>query len=203
MSQAGTAHFLCYNEVMEINLGQLAIPELIVMTVAGVAVLLFGYRIKKAAFFIIWFLIGLNLMNNLMPEINKWVPQIATSELWQNLLPIAGGLLLALLGFSIEKLCVSLLCFALVMLITVQYFGAEIPTLAIGAIVGVIVGAFAVTMMKPAFIIASAAAGAYALTLCILHWFSGISFGVFYFPILIGLAVIGAIFQFATTKHLE
>ena len=203
MSQAGTAHFLCYNEVMEINLGQLAIPELIVMTVAGVAVLLFGYRIKKAAFFIIWFLIGLNLMNNFMPMINEWVPQIAASELWQSLLPIAGGLLLALLGFSIEKLCVSLLCFALVMLITVQYFGTALPTLAIGAIVGVIVGSFAVTMMKPAFIIASAVAGAYALTLCILVWFPDINGEIFYFPMLIGLGVIGAIFQFATTEHLE
>lgn len=173
------------------------------MTVAGVAVLLFGYRIKKAAFFIIWFLIGLNLMNNFMPEINKWVPQIAASEFWQNLLPIAGGLILALLGFSIEKLCVSLLCFALVMLITVQYFGTDIPTLAIGAIIGVMVGAFAVTMMKPAFVIASAAAGAYALTLCILVWFPDISREIFYFPMLIGLAAMGAIFQFATTKHVD
>lgn len=173
------------------------------MTLAGVAVLLFGYRIKKAAFFIIWFLIGLNLMNNFMPEINKLVPQIAASELWQNLLPIAGGLLLGLLGFSIEKLCVSLLCFALVMLITVQYFGTGIQTLAIGAVIGVIVGAAAATLIKPAFIIASAVAGAYALTLCILVWFPGIDGKIFYFPMLIGLGAIGAVFQFSTTKHLE
>ena len=75
------------------------------MTAAGLALMFFGYRIKKVAFFIIWFILEYNLMVFLMPTLNNMVPDMATNNLYQILLPIAGGLLLALLGFSIEKLC--------------------------------------------------------------------------------------------------
>lgn len=177
--------------------------ELIIFIILGLAVLLFGFRVKKAAFFIIWFLLGLNLMNFLMPTINNLVPQIAGNDLWQNLLPIAGGLLLALLGFSIEKVCIGGICFVLVMLATIQYFGTDIQTLAIGAIIGVIAAGAAVALMKPAIIIATSVAGSYALTLVLFAFFPQIqdSFGTLYWPILIGLAAVGGIFQFVTTKR--
>lgn len=181
----------------------LELPELVIMALAGAAVLLFGYRIKKIAFFIVWFLLGLNLVIYLLPWINNMVPEIGNNALWQNLLPIAGGLLLALLGFSIEKICVGGICFALTMMITVQYFGTEAQTLVIGAVVGIILAGVAVMMMKPAIIIATAIAGAYALTSCILTWLPDISPETYYFPILIGLAAIGAIFQFITSKHID
>lgn len=179
------------------------IYESLVMAAIGLAVLLFGYRIKKIAFFIIWFLIGYNLMMLLMPAINNAVPQIAESTLYQILLPIGGGLLLALLGFSIEKICVAGICFFLVMLITVQYFGTEIPTLAVGAILGVIAGAAGTAMMKPAIILATAIAGGWALTIALLEIFPAIDAKVFYFPMLLGFAILGAIFQFSTTKHVD
>lgn len=175
--------------------------ELVILAALGLVVLLFGYRIKKVAFFIIWFILGFNLMGLLMPTLNSWVPQIAENDLWQALLPIAGGLLLALIGFSIEKLCLALTCFGLVMMVTVQFFGTDLLTLAIGAIVGVIAGACAVNMMKPAMIIATAIAGAYALTLVLLVIIPQIDVNVWYWPILIGLAVVGSLFQFSTTKH--
>lgn len=177
------------------------IYESLVMAAVGLAVLLFGYRIKKIAFFIIWFLIGYNLMMLLMPAINNAVPQIAGNSLYQILLPIGGGVLLALLGFSIEKICVAGICFFLVMLITVQYFGTDIPTLAIGAILGVIAGAAGTAMMKPAIILATSIAGGWALTIALLEIFPAIDGKILYFPMLIGSAVLGAIFQFATTKH--
>ena len=179
------------------------IYESLVMAAIGLAVLLFGYRIKKIAFFIIWFLIGYNLMVLLMPMINSAVPQIAESTLYQILLPIGGGLLLALLGFSIEKICVAGICFFLVMLITVQYFGTDIPTLAVGATLGVIAGAAATAMMKPAIIIATSIAGAWALTIALLEIFPVIDGRIFYFPFIAAFAVLGAIFQFATTKYVD
>ena len=89
------------------RINNFGLPELLIMAGLGLAVLLFGYRIKKIAFFIIWFILGYNLMMFLMPVINGAVPQIADSQLYQVLLPIGGGLLLALLGFSIEKVGIS------------------------------------------------------------------------------------------------
>ena len=185
------------------NLDKLGIPEAIIMLGLGLAVLMFGYRIKKIAFFIIWFILGFNLILWLLPTINDLIPDIANSELYQNLLPIGGGLLLALLGFSVEKICVGGICFAVIMLITVQYFGTEMQYLAIGGIVGVIMAGVAVTLMKPATIIATALAGAYALTLSILKLNSEIDFGVMYWPMILGITAVGALFQFLTTKRVS
>lgn len=195
------------NKIEEIskfaNLDKLGIPEAVIMLVLGAAVLLFGYRIKKIAFFIIWFLLGFNLMVWLMPTINNLVPEIASSELYQTLLPIGGGLILALLGFTIEKLCVSGICFVLTMLITIQYFGTDMQVLAIGGIVGVVVAGVAVMVMKPAVIIATAVAGAYALTLAIMKLNTDINFEAMYWPMLLGIAAVGSIFQFLTTKRIR
>ena len=176
---------------------------MIILAIVGLLLLVCGYRIKKIAFFIIWFLLGYQLVVFLMPTLNNMVPQIAENVLWQNLLPVGGGLLLALLGFSIEKLCVGGICFALVMTITAQYFGTEIQTLAIGAIVGVIAAGAAVMLMKPAIIVATSAAGGYALTMVILAAFTGISLETFYWPILLGSTAVGSVIQFATTKSLD
>lgn len=176
---------------------------MIIMAAIGLALIFFGYRIKKIAFFLIWFILGYNLMGLLMPVINNAVPEIAANNLYQILLPIAGGLLLALMGFSIEKLCVGGICFALTMLITVQYFGTEMQTLAIGGVVAVLVAGAAVMLMKPATIIATAVAGAYALTIATLALFPDISKETYYFIILGGAAAIGSVFQFLTTKHVS
>ena len=183
--------------------GKMEIYELLIFIALGLTVLLFGYRVKKIAYFIIWFILGYNLMGFLMPTVNNMVPEIAGNSLYQLLLPIAGGLLLALLGFSIEKLCLGGICFALVMIVTVRYFGAEMSTLAIGGVVGVIAAGAAVMIMKPATIVATAVAGAYALTLAIFALATEINQEAYYWPMLIGLSVIGSIFQFVTTKRLS
>ncbi|MBQ1373654.1 DUF4203 domain-containing protein [Candidatus Saccharibacteria bacterium] len=188
---------------MKLDFASFGTPEMLIMTAAGLALMFFGYRIKKVAFFIIWFILGYNLMVFLMPTLNNMVPDMATNNLYQILLPIAGGLLLALLGFSIEKLCVGGICFALVMLITVQYFGAEIQTLAIGGIIGIIAAGAAVMLMKPATIIATSLAGAYALTIAILALVPDISKETYYFIILGGATAVGSLFQFLTTKRVS
>ena len=188
---------------INLDLSRLQIPEVIVMAIAGLLLLFFGYRIKKVGFFIIWFLIGFNLMRILMPWINSVAgPAVAESDLWQMLLPIAGGLLLAMLGFSIEKICVAGMVFGIVLMLTTQYFGTEIQTLVIGAIIGVVLAGFAVTMMKPTIIIATALMGAYTLALAIFK-FSAVDPKVFYFPIIIILTAVGSVVQFVTTKHID
>ena len=183
--------------------GGMSLFELYIMAALGLVLMLFGYRVKKVAFFIVWFIIGYNLMMFMMPMLNNMVPAIASSELYQILLPIAGGLLLALLGFSIEKVCLAGICFCLVMMVTVQYFGTDIMTLAIGAIIGVVAGAASTAMIKPATIIATALAGAYALTVALLNIFPVLDSGVLYFPLIGAFALLGSIFQFATTKHVS
>jgi len=190
---------LCYNEPM--NIQSLEYWQLWVFLAAGLAVLFAGYKIKKIGFFIIWFLIGFRLMDYLMPTLNNLVPEIASNDLWQILLPVAGGILLGFLGFTIEKICVAGIVFGLTMVITMQYFGTEMQTIAIGAVVGVILAAISVAMIKPAIIIATAIAGGYGVTVALLTLFPQIDGAVFYWPMLAGISALGAIVQFKTSHH--
>lgn len=182
-----------------LNTAGLEVWQLWVMLAIGVLLLVAGYKVKKAAFFIIWFILGYMLTSYFMPTLNSLVPEIASQELWQWLMPLCGGVLLALLGFSIEKVCLGGICFALVMAITVEYFGTEPQTLAIGAVVGVIAAGAAVTMMKPATVAATAIAGAYCVTMGVIH-LTGIDGAVWYWPCMAGLSLIGSAIQFITTK---
>ena len=193
---------MCYNKPMEMISG-MEVWEIVVMMALAAVLLLFGYRVKKAAFFIIWFLLGYNLMAFLMPEICRVWDVVAESEIYQTLIPIAGGAVLAMFGFTIEKICVSGITFILTMLITIQYFGADMQSLAIGGVVGVILSGVAVMMMKPAILVATSAAGAYALTISIIALASDINFETVYWPMIIGFTVFGSVFQFITTKRIK
>ena len=175
--------------------------ELLITAALGLAVLLFGYRIKKLAFFIVWFILGWHLVVLFLPNFMHLLPEVVNTTLYKDVLfPIAGGVLMGMLGFTIEKLCVSLICFFLVMAITVQYFGTDWLTLAIGTIVGAVAGGLAVHLIKPAIIVATSAAGSYAITTTIIA-LASLNQEVFYFPLLIGIAVLGGLFQFSSTKH--
>ena len=187
---------------MEIVQG-MEVYELVILMIAGALLVLSGYRIKKIAFFIIWFILGYNLAGFLMPWLEQMVPQIAENDLWQILIPIGGGLLLALLGFSIEKFCVGGICFALAMLVTVRYFGTTPQFLAIGGVVGVIAAGAAVMLMKPATIVATSLAGAYALTLAVFALSAEINQEIFYWPMLVGITLLGTMVQFLTTKRMS
>lgn len=167
----------------------------------GLALMFFGYKVKKLAFFAIWFILGYTAMGYLMPIINSSVAEIASNQLLQTLLPIAGGLLLGLMGFMIEKICLGGICFGLVVMMTAQYFGTEIQTMAIGAVVGVLIAGFAVMMMKPATIVATSVAGAYAVTLAALALFPELDAKMLYWPMILGLGALGSVVQFLSTKH--
>ena len=176
--------------------------ELILLVAIGLSLCLFGYRIKKIAFFVIWFLIGYQLTSHFLPDILNLIPDISNQNLWHWLLPIAGGLLLSLIGFSIEKLCIGGICFALTIIITIKQFGTDMSTLAVGAVIGILLAGFAVMMMKPATIIATSVAGAYAIMLASFAIFTSLDQATYTIPIIAGATIIGALFQFTTTKRL-
>ena len=163
--------------------------------------LLAGYRIKKITFFIAWFIIGYYIMDTfLMGVINNAVPQIANDAIYQNLLPFAGGVLMGCLGFTLEKLCVAGITLGATMMITTQYFGTDVTTLLIGLVIGVILAGVATALMKPAYIVATSAMGAYLLTIALIGLVTAINLQPYYFLILIAFAAIGIISQFSTTK---
>lgn len=168
---------------------------------AGLLLMFLGYKIKKIAFFIVWFLLGYIATGYLMPIINGAVAEIANSEMWQSLLPIGGGLLLGLLGFMVEKVCVGGVCFGLTLMMTAQYFGTEMQTMIIGAVIGAVVGGVAVMMLKPATILATAVAGAYALTLAILALAPDLDKETLFWPMIAGFSVLGAGVQFVSCRH--
>lgn len=168
---------------------------------AGLVLLFLGYKIKKIAFFIVWFLLGYIATGYLMPIINGAVAEIANSDLWQSLLPIAGGLLLGLMGFMIEKICLGGAVFGLTLMMTAQYFGTEIQTMVIGGIVGAILSGVAVMVIKPATIIATSVAGGYALTLAILALAPDLDEEMLFWPMILGFSAVGSLVQFITTRH--
>ena len=187
---------------MLMEMHNMEVYEIILALILGAFVCLFGYRLKKMVIFLAFFLIGYTIMGRIMPVLNANLPAIAESSFWQTLLPICGGLVLSLLGFSIEKLCVGLLvCFATIA-IGINQFGLSWEVVCIAAIIGVILGAIAVNMIKPATIIVTAAAGALVVADAIFALNIGMSHD-FYTLILIGIAAIGAVFQFTNTKHID
>lgn len=190
---------VCYNEAMKLDFNELNQVEIIVTIIMGLLLLLAGYKIKKIAFFVVWFLIGFNLMQHLMPWINGWMPDIV-GTFWQTLLPIAGGLLLALMGFTIEKVCVAGIVFGVVLMIGSQ-FGTDIQTLAISAVIGVIAAGAAVMLIKPAIIIVTSLAGAYTITLGAFFFAQDVLTIEYFFPMLIGITAVGSVMQFLTTKN--
>ena len=168
---------------------------------AGLALMLIGYKIKKIAFFIIWFLLGYIASGYLLPIINSALPEVAESNFWQGLIPILGGLLLGLMGFMIEKICLGGAVFGLTLLMTAQYFGTEIQTMVIGGIIGTVLGGVAVMMMKPATIIATSIAGGYALTLAILALAPELDAETWFWPMIVGFGALGSLIQFISCKH--
>lgn len=189
---------------MSLNLDSLGAPQVIIIAIIGLLVLVAGYRIKKIAFFLIWFILGFYLSATLLPYISPVLPHelVYNWPEYRMLLPLAGGLLLAFFGFSFEKLCVAGICFALVILITVQYFGRDIQTVVAGGMIGVLLAGASTMLLKPATILATSAAGAYTITMALLVLVPNINQEIAYFPSLVGLTALGALVQFLTTRHI-
>ena len=177
--------------------------ELIFILLLGIILCVSGYRLKKIAFFIAWFLVGYAITTQIMPWIISNSDFVANSELWQKLFPVIGGLLLSLVGFSIEKLCLSLLCIAVAIWIGINNFGNDIPVLAVSAIIGVIAGAVSVRLMKPATIIITALAGAAIATNAFIGLAPEIPVESYKILVIAGVTIIGSIVQFISNRGLD
>ncbi len=170
------------------------------MAIVGLLLLFAGFKVKKIAFFILWFLIGFNLVVVFMPSLANVMPDIVNDVFWQNVFPLVGGLLLAMFGFTIEKVCISVAVFALTMMVTIQYFGTDVQTIIIGAVIGVVLAGSAAMLVKPAIILATALVGSYTITTLILFFATGMDPAIYYFPLLFGGAALGSVVQFTTTR---
>ena len=185
----------------KLNLSHYEAWQMWLIGLIGLALMFVGYKIKRVAFFIMWFLLGYVGTGYLLPIINGNLPDIAGSSFWQGLIPILGGLILSLMGFMVEKICIAGVVFGLTIMMTAQYFGTEIQAMAIGGIIGAVLAGFATMMIKPATIVATAVAGAYALTLTVIAVGSGVDGETMFWPMIIGFSLLGGVVQFMTTRH--
>lgn len=179
-----------------------AIPlELIITLLIGAGLCFFGYRFKKIAFAIIWFVIGYF-------AVKLYLPNIAPDPFWQTILQIAAGALLSLIGLSIEKLAVGATAFAIVFSMVMQHFGPAndwvLPAIAVA--IGVVAGVVAVSIMKPAVIVYTAIYGANLLATGVVGLLpSEVSsqFPSLVYILLGAIAVGGIVYQFKNTKNIE
>ena len=179
-----------------LNLNTFAGYEALIAIALGVFLCLFGYKLKRVAFVIIWFAIGYYLMALVAPK-------MTSDPTWQQILPIAAGVVLGVLGFSLEKLCIFAVATYAVSTTLIDTFLITDPLyIALAIAAGVIVGVIAVKLIKPVGIITTAFSGAkliakYSIAeLAIAHYPN--------FPvILLATAIIGIFFQFKSCKHLD
>lgn len=176
---------------------------LILSLLLGIFICLFGYRLKKAVFFIAWFLVGFAITTNIMPVINTNLPDIAASDFWQNLLPVAGGLLMSLMGFSIEKACVALLCLFTVVSFAITKYGFGLEIIAVAAVIGILLAGFATMLMKPAVIVVTSIIGASTIITALMEMAPGFIPEAYDLLAIAGIACLSAILQFITTKNVD
>ena len=181
---------------LNLNLTTFAGYEALIAIALGVFLCLFGYKLKRVAFVIIWFAIGYYLMSLIAPK-------MTSDPTWQQSLPIAAGVVLGVLGFSLEKLCIFAVAAYAVSTTIIDTFLITDPLyIALAIAAGVIVGIIAVKLIKPVGIITTAFSGAkliakYSIAeLAIAHYPN--------FPvILLATASLGIFFQINSCKHFD
>ena len=78
--------------------------SIIIGIVISIVLCFFGYRLKRIAFAIVWFVIGLDLGNFLLPHVTPYMQGI--DPFFINILPFLVGLLMSLIGISVERVCI-------------------------------------------------------------------------------------------------
>lgn len=170
--------------------------EAILGIVIAIALVGWGYRLKRIAFAILWFIAGYLISKSLLPH-------VTTSETLLAVLPIGGGLILSLIGLSIERFCVFISAAVTAFMIAIENLGGYTSwaNVFIAIAIAVVVGCIAVWLMKPAIIAITSLAGAHVISLALLSLFS-IAHNPWYLIFLVVIAGFGAAHQFATTKNL-
>ncbi len=183
------------------------IPNLLISIILGITLCFFGYRLKKIAFAIVWFVIGFRLATIGVPYIQPYMPA-DIDPFFIEILPLLVGLLCSLIGTSIERLCVFLMAFAVAF---ITYFNlvstseATFTTFGFGlcAVIGSILGTISVAVMKPAIIFITAYIGSQQIGNLLIQLFSMPNNALLASIILIVLLVAGVLYQFKSTKHLQ
>ena len=85
---------------MDINAFNVTVTPIIAIII-GLILAFAGYRLKRIAMAIIWFVIGYSFVGQIAPNLIE-------DPFWQMILRIAAGAILSMIGLSIEKLAVSL-----------------------------------------------------------------------------------------------
>lgn len=174
----------------------LAQYEAAIAIIAGVFLCLFGYRIKKIAFVLIWFAIGYYLMSQVAPN-------LTSDPVWQQILPIATGLILGILGFSIEKVCIfAVTTFSVATTIIDAFQFNEVLPIAAAIAIGAVCGFIAIAIIKPAGIISTSLSGGKFIAKYVVASTS-IPHEPWFLIILAVCTGVGILFQFKTCRHID
>lgn len=174
------------------------IPTGIVAIIIGLFLLFFGYRVKKIAITVIWFVVGYWL-------VSQFANQIVQDQFWQFLLCCTGGLVLGIFGMTIEKFAVFLTVGVTFGMSVMQNFGPAtdwtLPAIAVA--VGVVAGVIAVWLIKPMIIIATSVEGSYLVlnyALSMLNVSPESSLRLIAF---LAIAAVGIVFQWNNCRNIE
>ena len=175
----------------------ISIPTEVAALIIGAFLLLFGYRVKKIAITIIWFIVGYWL-------VSLFVDKIIADQMWQFILQCVGGLLLGMFGMTIEKFAIFVTVGVTFGMSAIQNFGPvtdwTLPAIAVA--IGVVTGTIGVWLIKPMVILATSVEGARLVivsALALLGWAQP----EYYIVIFLALAAVGAIFQWNNCRRIE
>ena len=170
--------------------------EALIAIALGIFLCLFGYRIKKVAFTVIWFIIGYYLASLAMPYITD-------DQTWQLLAPIGVGIITGMLGFRIEKFCIfAVATFTVTTTIIETFQLQDIWAIALAIAAGIVVGCIATALIKPVGIITTALSGSKLIAKYSVAELALAHYPSFVIILCIG-AAIGMFFQFKNCKHIE
>ena len=189
---------------MDINAFNVTVTPIIAIII-GLILAFAGYRLKRIAMAIIWFVIGYSFVGQIAPNLIE-------DPFWQMILRIAAGAILSMIGLSIEKLAVSLTTGIVVTWFIIQHFGPDtswvLPCVAIA--IGVVAGTIAVWAMKPAVIVFTGIEGANLLATNILALIPAEILGKLPFDnallftiVFVIIAVVGITSQWQSTRNME
>lgn len=180
--------------------------SIIIGIIISIVLCFFGYRLKRIAFAIVWFVIGLDLGNFLLPHVTPYMQGI--DPFFINILPFLVGLLMSLIGISVERVCIFLIGIGLTLITYFNFVDSgalELSwlTFGIAIIVGCVIGTVAIGIMRPAIILLTSYAGGTQLASSIISLIPAISNPTTSLIITIIMVVVGAFYQFRSTKHLK
>lgn len=189
---------------MDINTINVTVTPIIAIII-GLILAFAGYRLKRIAMAIIWFVIGYSFVGQIAPNLIE-------DPFWQMILRIAAGAILSMIGLSIEKLAVSLTTGVVVTWFIIQHFGPvtdwTLPCIAIA--IGVVAGTIAVWAMKPAVIVFTGIEGANLLATNILALIPAeilgklpFDSGLLFTIVFVIIAVVGITSQWQSTRNME